>query len=164
MHNLQIPISASVQLGLLLLFPIEKLRAASILISDDFTSSTVITDPTNFNRARTRTSIDIGDVAQWTRGASGAWQIAGGSLNNTSSSDSVTGESGIAMILNISSLTGIHRTAELSFEYSLGDADESLFLHTWGIVYNGVDGPLEHENDVFKKKLKKWSKRLNVSF
>jgi len=108
-------------------------HAGLVLINDDFSSSgSLITG--DFNRVRTRYAINPGQPGVWVRGA-GNWSLSNGALQNTASTSDPTGEAGVGMVVDVSTITSTTiDSLSLSFDYELGDPAESLYLHMWGVV------------------------------
>lgn len=122
-------------------FPVElvgkrRSRFAQTLINDSFGSgSSLITG--EFFRARTRYAVDPGGATTWVKG-SADWQIESTQLQNISAVDGYQGEAGVGIVIDTTSITdtGLDQL-RLSLSYTLGDADESLYLHLWGVVRTG---------------------------
>ena len=117
-------------------FPLELIGAEvstleNALINDDFgPGSNLITGA--FYRARTRYAIEPGANTTWIKGT-GDWAITSSELQNLSSVNGVAGESGVTIVVDTSTVPEADEL-NLSLTYTLGDPNETLYFHLWGVV------------------------------
>lgn len=117
-------------------FPLELIGAEvstleNALINDDFgPGSNLITGA--FYRARTRYAIEPGANTTWIKGT-GDWAITSSELQNLSSVNGIEGESGVTIVVNTATVPETDEL-NLSLTYALGDPNETLYFHVWGVV------------------------------
>lgn len=117
-------------------FPLELIGAEvstleNALINDDFgPGSNLITGA--FYRARTRYAIEPGANTTWIKGT-GDWAITSSELQNLSSVNGVAGESGVTIVVDTATVPETDEL-NLSLTYALGDPNETLYFHLWGVV------------------------------
>lgn len=94
------------------------------IISDDFSSGSI----------NTINSGNFGSVGLGRSQDTGTWALRGGSLINTG-----TDPRGLGYIVDVSRLAIDHRydTFNLSFDYTSGNASDSLFVHIYGYQNGG---------------------------
>ena len=104
--------------------------AGVILIDDDFSASSL----TNGGLNR--------DADGWRKGTPQTWMISGGQLRNSGGSSNSNetqrqreNEAAVAQVIDIAALSGLGAEIilSLSFDYTMADSSESLFVHLWGV-------------------------------
>jgi len=117
-------------------FPLALIRSGAnteegVLINDDFGPSSNLIVGTFF-RARTRNAINPGANTTWVKGT-GDWQITSSELQNLSSVNDIEGESGVTIVIDTATVPEADQL-NLSLTYTLGDPNETLYFHLWGVV------------------------------
>ena len=117
-------------------FPLALIRSGAntqenVLINDDFGPSSDLIVGTFF-RAKTRNAIEPAANTTWIKGT-GQWEITSSELQNLSSVNGVAGESGVAIVVDTSTVPETNEL-NLSLTYTLGDPNETLYFHLWGVV------------------------------
>ena len=117
-------------------FPLALIRSGAntqenVLINDDFGPSSDLIVGTFF-RAKTRNAIEPAANTTWIKGT-GQWEITSSELQNLSSVNGVEGESGVAIVVDTSTVPETNEL-NLSLTYTLGDPNETLYFHLWGVV------------------------------
>lgn len=116
-------------------FGVSSVGAKVSIINDDFSSGSINTiHPGTFG------SVGLGRSQR-----SGTWALRGGSLTNTG-----VNEHGLSYIVDVSSLAidNTHNTLNLSFDYTSGNASDSLFVHIYG--YQNGGGTLSSDSPMIK--------------
>ena len=85
-----------------------------------------------------RSYLHLSDT-QFVKDPISAWTVSGGSLSNTSNSDDKVAEGGLGRIVSIDTLNpNDGNLLTLSFDYTLNDPNEVLYVHLWGLIGNGL--------------------------
>lgn len=95
---------------------------AATLIGDDFGSGSVITDDSSFRPS----DVDNG----WRATNSSTWSISGGVMQNTGDGNTAANEGGLMQQVSVGAATGTQ--LNLTFDYNLTAAGESLSVFLWG--------------------------------
>ena len=134
MSQFRLRISLSALAILTTLVPLTA-RANLVLIQDDFSAASL----TNGGLVR--------DSVGWKKGSPQTWAIVGGQLTNaggsTHSNDTQRqreNEGAVGQIVDVSTIAGLGAADFLtvSFDYTMADPGESLYVHLWGYVENAT--------------------------
>lgn len=102
--------------------------ASTVWIDDNYSSGSVTKQGNFYAR-------DIDDNSHFANSAS-SWSVSGGGLQNSADSNDVVGEGAVARGVDVQSATGINSHIQLSFDYTLTSASESLSLFLIGTIGN----------------------------
>ena len=78
--------------------------------------------------------LNRGDVG-FRKHSESAWSVANGVLSNSSTVNSRVSEGALGLMIDLASYAGSgYDKVQLSFDYTLAEASEALYLHLWGYV------------------------------
>lgn len=110
-------------------------EADLVLLADDFSAPSLTSGGL------------VRDSTGWRKGSAQTWAISGGVLMNPGGSTNSNetqrqreNEAAVGQIVDLSSFSGLGTTShlELSFDYSMNDPAETLYVHLWGYVENAT--------------------------
>lgn len=80
-----------------------------------------------------RGSLWFGDT-QFVKHPDSEWTVTNGSLSNTSATNTRVAEGTLARIISVDSGAANGDLLTLSFDYTLNDPSEALYVHLWGLI------------------------------
>jgi len=94
------------------------------------------------NGSENDSRLRFGDT-KFTKRSDSAWSVTSGTLSNNSSINSRVSEGALGSIIDVNSLSVSQgNLVTLSFDYSMGDPAEVLYVHLWGLVGSSNDGSM----------------------